>query len=261
MKTPLGQKVLRYLEELGCSREQGLAYLALVSSGPQSVLGLSRKLRTGRTKLYPLLDTLVAKQLVVAHARHYGTTYEALPASSLEFLVAEAESKAAHLRSALPAAAQLIDQLAPPALKGTQVMEYRGIDGLKQVNWNLTKAKERFLVFERANLDQHVNINVQFAEKLRFFWAASKIASYDITNNPHSQIKTKCIEYKKHYSKTVYVAPDIFKIQFESYIYNDCVTLVKYEKPDLVAVEIHNADFARQQEQLFWVIWKMGRRL
>ena len=233
----------------------------LISAGPQTVLALSRKLKTGRTKLYPLLSDLVEKQLIVVHERHYGTSYEALPTSSLEFLVVEAEHKAEQLRSALPAAVSLLGQLPSLDLWHTKVVEYRGIDGLKQVNWNLTKAQGKFLVFEQASLDQHENISHQFAEKLRQIWAQRRITSYDITNDPSSECHTKCLKYKSLYSKIAYISPEIFKIQLEVYIYNHCVTLVKYEQKDVVAVEIYNDAFRQQQEQLFWLVWKMAKVL
>ncbi len=252
----------RFLEELGCSKEQIEAYLCLISSGEQTVLSLSRKLKTGRTKLYPLLITLAEKQLIVIKERHYGTSYEALPPSSLEYLVGEAERRASLLRSSLPAAEHMLSQLSKGAAPlQTRVKEYRGIEGLKQVNWNLTKAKEKYLVFEQENLERHPNMSFAFVENLRSQWAENRITSYDLTNNPRRECRTKCVKYKKHFSKAAYISPDIFKISFESYIYNSCVTLVKYEEKDIVALEIYSEAFARQQEQLFWLVWKMAKPL
>lgn len=261
MKDAMISKVESFLTALGCSSEQALAYISLITSGPQSVLGLSRALKTGRTKLYPLLQDLVLKQIVVAHERHYGTTFEALPVSSLEFLVSEAERRAVELREALPAVSSLLNDLAHPAAGTTKIREHKGIDGLKQVNWALTKAKGRFLVLEEANLDLHAYMNVQFVEKLRRTWVQNKITSFDLTNNPAWNVKTKVRQYKEHFAKAAFIAPEIFKIELETYIYNSCVTLVRYDEPDIVALEIQNASFAHQQAQIFWLLWKMARPL
>ena len=99
----LKNKVVGFLKQLSLTSEQALAYLYLLEHGPQTVLTLSRGLKTGRTKLYPLLEDLAGKQLIAIHERHYGTSYEALPPETLEFLISEKERKAELLRSKLPA--------------------------------------------------------------------------------------------------------------------------------------------------------------
>ncbi len=69
----------------------------LLQHGFQTVLTISRGLKTGRTKLYPLLEELAEKQLVTIHERHYGTSYEAQPPEVLELLVADREQKGGKL--------------------------------------------------------------------------------------------------------------------------------------------------------------------
>ena len=252
-------KVISYLTRLGCSAEQAKAYLLLVKEGPQTVLGISRRLGTGRTRLYPLLQRLAEKQLIVVHERHYGTSYEALSPESLEFLVFEAERGAAELRGALPAVVQHLRRLTGAGKAGTAIREYEGLDGLKQVNWNLTRAEGEFMVFEMANLDQHAQMSAHFVEKLRQTWAEKGILSYDLTNNPEWSLQTRCRRYRERCARAAYIDPRVFSINFESYIYNDCVALVKYEKRNIVAVEIYDPSFAEQQKQLFWLVWKMAK--
>ena len=108
------EKVVSYLKQLGLSSEQTLAYIFLLQHGPQTVLQISRGLNTGRTKLYPLLESLADKQLITVHERHYGTSYEAQSLDSLDFLVGEHERKATSLRSNLPAAQHVLQALTLP---------------------------------------------------------------------------------------------------------------------------------------------------
>ena len=56
------KKLVGYLKQLGLTAEQSAVYLHLVSKGPSSVLDISRGLKTGRTKLYPLLEELAKNQ-------------------------------------------------------------------------------------------------------------------------------------------------------------------------------------------------------
>src|SRR2546423_832410 len=122
------QKVVGYLKQLGVDTEQAAAYIYLLQHGPNTVLAISRGLKTGRTKLYPLLDELAEKQLITIHERHYGTSYEAQPPETLDFLVSETERKASALRLSLPAALNILKSLELKSPTTSRVAEYRGVD-------------------------------------------------------------------------------------------------------------------------------------
>ena len=240
--------------------EQTTVYLYLLAQGASSVLDISRGLKTGRTKLYPLLEDLARKQLVSIHERHYGTTYEPADLNTLDFLVTEAETRAHALRSSLPAALAVIGQLKAASPTGSRVQEYRGVDGLKQMNYNLGRATSEYRVFELANLDKHQGIPRYFAEKQRQDQVDRKIMSYDLTNNSDWHIDTKVAGYEK-FSRGRFIDPLVFEIKFESFIYDNCVGLLNYDAGDIFGMEIHNPALAAQQKQLFDLLWDMGREL
>jgi len=251
----LKQKVVAYLRHLGVSADQSQAYLQLLQQGPQTVLSLSRHLKTGRTKLYPLLEDLAAKQLITIHERHYGTSYEAQPPDVLAFLVAEKVRQAENLQTALPSIQHTLTALQIHSPQTSRIIEYRGIDGLKQMNFNLTKAAKEFRVFELEALSMH--LGTHFAEKLRHTWAEKRITSYDLTNNANWKLQTKSKEYEALASAR-YISPKEFHIQFETYIYNNCVALLSYERDAIFGVEIYNQQLAEQQKQLFDLVWKQA---
>ncbi len=252
------KKVVTFLEHLHIKPEQAQAYLYLLENGPQTVLALSRGLEAGRTKLYPLLDDLAQKQLISVHERHYGTSYEACSPDVLAFLVAEKQRQAEALQSELPAIQNMLEQLKNTSPTHSKIIEYRGIDGLKQMNWNLTKAEKEFRVFELQNISSH--LGKHFAEKLRTNWAENRTASFDLTNNPHWQLDTNIDTYKQN-AQARYIDPTIFDIQFETYIYNNCVALLSYENDDIFGVEIYNQKLTKQQTQLFDLLWKQAKAL
>ena len=254
----LQQKVVTYLKQLGLGEEQALAYLFLLRHGPQTVLALSRGLKTGRTKLYPLLENLAEKQLIAIHERHYGTSYEAQPPEVLEFLIAEKERKAENLRSNLKPVTRVLENLRTESPSTSKIIEYRGVDGLKQMNFNLTKANKEFRVFELASLPNH--LGKHFAEKNRQRYADNKLVSYDLTNNPGWKLETDIIGYEK-LSHARYIDPSVFTIEFETYIYNNCIALLNYEKDDIFGVEIYNEKLARQQTQLFDLLWSQAKTI
>lgn len=254
----LTEKVVAYLEQLGLNGEQALIYMHLLRTGSQSVLSLSRGLKTGRTKLYPLLEDLASKQLIAVHERHYGTTYEAQPPEVLEFLISEREQTVQTLRGNLKSITHALGELRVHSPATSKIIEYRGIDGIKQMNFNLTKAQSEFRVLELKSLSEHLGNH--FTEKLRQTWAERGISSFDLTNNPHWSLKTKVEQYKQ-LSKARYIDSAVFTIEFETYIYNNCVALLSYEDDDIFGVEIYNDKLARQQIQLFDLLWSQSKPL
>jgi sugar-specific transcriptional regulator TrmB len=252
------KKLVSYLKQLGLTAEQSAVYLYLAAQGPSSVLDISRGLKTGRTKLYPLLEELASQQLVIAHERHYGTTYETSGVDTLNFLVGEYENKAQTLRGALPAAVAELERLKSYTPQGSRVVEYRGVEGLKQMNFNLSKAAREYRVFELANLDKHAGMPRYFAEKQRQTQIENRVTSYDLTNNPNWKLDTKLQDYQK-FSKARYIDPKVFEIKFEMYIYNNCVALLNYDQTDVFGVEIYNPALGAQQTQLFDLLWSMSK--
>lgn len=251
----LKQKVVAYLKHLDIAEGQAAAYICLLENGGQTVLALSRILGTGRTKLYPLLEDLAARQLITIHERHYGTSYEAQPPEVLEFLVSEKERQAENLRRQLGSVRHTLESLYAFSPTASRIVEYYGVDGLKQMNHNLTRAEKEFRAVKLADLSSR--LGKHFAEKLRSTWAEKGILSYSLTNIPAWQPNTDALKYKKH-AKARFIDPSVFTIEFETYIYDNCVALMSYENDDIFGVEIYNDTLARQQTQLFDLLWSQA---
>jgi hypothetical protein len=253
------KKVVGFLEHLGLESLGSAAYIYLLEHGPQTVLSLSRGLATGRTKLYPLLEGLAEKQLITIHERHYGTSYEAQPPEVLDFLVAEHEQKAAALRADLSGALHTLTGLQQLSPSTSRIAEYRGIDGLKQMNFNLhAKTQGEYRVFELQNLDGH--LGKHFADKMRRRSFENGTISYDLTNNPDWKLTHNIPGYDK-LCHAAYIDPQIFTIEFETYIYNNCVALLSYEQDDIFGIEVYNDKLNRQMRQLFELLWKQAQAI
>ena len=251
-------KVVSFLKQVGLDTDQASIYLFLQENGPSTVLAISRGLETGRTKLYPALELMVKKQVVAVHDRHYGTTYEALPPENLEFLVSKYESRASNMRSNLSAAVHALNATRASSPAGSKLIEYRGVDGLKQMNWNLvSKAKGHYKVFELQALQNHGGFNAQFKAKLDAIEIKNKLVTYDLTNDQHRIAKNTTSGGRKN--NFAYIDPNIFSIEFETYIYNNVVALLSYENDDVFGVEIYNEKLAHQQEQLFDLLWSQAK--
>ncbi len=261
MQTSHTSKLISYLKGLGLTQEEAEVFIYLNAHGKSTVLAISRGLGTGRTKLYPLLEALANKQLVEVHERHYGTSYDPVPLEALDFLVTDLESKAETMRKTLPAVSNILESMRAHSPTGTKTVEYRGIDGLKQMNFNLiTKAEKEYRVFELNPLDAHSVMPRYFVEKLRQQQVDRKVTGMDITNTKDWSMKSD-IPGLNDYSRARYIDPAIFKIKFETYAYNNCVALLSYERNDIFGIEIYNQNLADQQKQLFDLLWGMAEEI
>ncbi|HMS25436.1 MAG TPA: helix-turn-helix domain-containing protein [Acidimicrobiia bacterium] len=261
LTSPECDKVSQFLEQLDLTADQAQVFTYLHALGPTSVLSLSKALATGRTRLYPILESLAGRQLIIIHERHYGTTYEAASPQALEFLVHEREIKVGHLRDELFDVQNALLQLSGQVTKGSRVAEYRGVDGLKQINFNLTKAVDEFCVFEVARLDEHEGMTESFSNRLRETWLEKKIVSRDLTNNPKWQRHSPAQPAYVKVQRGCYVEPSVFEISLETFVYNNCVAYLHYEEGQIFGVEVYNEKLANQQKQLFEIVWSQGTEL
>ena len=79
--------MINLLTPFGLSEDEARTYLVLSEHGILSALAVSRQLRMGRTKVYRILDRLVAMGLVASQYDEVGFKFIAQPPEKLELLV------------------------------------------------------------------------------------------------------------------------------------------------------------------------------
>ncbi len=244
------------LANFGLNEETVRLYIGLLETGPQGIVAITRKLGIGRNVAYRLIEELQEKQLVSVAEKSFGKEYSALGPTALEGLIARREAQTAGMRASLDGVVAGLHALVGTDKK-TKIVHYEGIEGLKQVNWNLTKAKKEFRVFELSHVSDY--LDKAFSEKVRHIWGEKKITSYDITNRKSLDRPTDELDYWRNYSKYRYVEKSVLDIKFEMFVYNNVVTLVDYKTDKPQAVEIYNQYLADLQKQLFDAIWGQGK--
>jgi len=252
------QIVKKYLAKLDIENEAATLYIELVTHGHSSALQLAKATGISRTQVYRFLESLQQNGLVSGEQLSYGTLYRALPLENIEGLLANREAETAAIRRNLSAMTAALQALAGGTGPEAQVQHYYGQAGLKQVNWNLTKADKEFRVFEVAHLNQH--LDQAFARRCREQFVARGLRTYDLTNAEKISLKTvepvnsKLSEYRR-------IDPAILLINFELYIYNDVVTLVDYKQGHEMAMEIHHPTLKNMVQQLFDAMWSQATPL
>lgn len=245
-----------YLQLLGLEPDVTIAYMAMLRLGPCSVLQVSKVTGASRTQTYRYIDVLQGKGLVSAEQLSYGTLFTALPAENLEALIAAREADTASLKQGLANIAATIGQVTNSSGPQSTTLHYYGSAGLKQVNWNLTKARGSYKVFEAAHLSDH--LDKAFSRRCRERYMERQLTSYDLTNS--LTVQAKDIEpFEPSRTFIRHISPEILHINFEMYLYDSTVTMIDYGPQQPQATEIHHPALKAMMEQLFDAIWGMAQ--
>ncbi len=253
--------VQEYLQVFGIEPEATVMYVELNKSGPMSALQLSKQTGISRTQTYRRLEELQATGLASAEQLSYGTLFRALPFENVEGLIAQREAETSASKSSLENMVTLLQQMAGSTGPKATVQHYYGLAGLKQANWNLTKADGEYRVFEAAHLSQHFDkTGKAFAKRHRERCLERKLTSYDLTND--AAVYARDIEpFEPSRTFLRHIDPEILTIKFEVYLYNDCVTLLDYSDSQQLAMEIHHPALHAMMRQLFDAMWNIGTPL
>lgn len=245
--------IKKYLAKIGIEPETTQIYIELTKLGPTSALQLAKATGISRTQVYRHLEELQKYGLVSGENLNYGSLFRPMALDNIEGLIANREAENAALRRNLGAMTKLLQNMAGATGPKATVQHYYGVSGLKQVNWNLTKANKEYRVFEVAHLSQH--LDKAFARHCRERYIERKLTSFDLTNA--TRVVAKNIEpfapARTHFR---HIDPEVLTINFEVYIYNDVVTLLDYHKDKLLALEIYHASLNHMMKQLFDAMWQ-----
>jgi sugar-specific transcriptional regulator TrmB len=81
------ERIKKFLQDIGLSEKEAAVYLSLLSVDSASVIELSKSTDINRTTLYPILDDLIAKKLVVEIKHDKKVRFQAEPPERIETYV------------------------------------------------------------------------------------------------------------------------------------------------------------------------------
>ncbi len=248
---------INLLIQLGISEIEARIYLEILSGRADTALMLSRELKLARTKVYRLLDNLIARKLVVTRLGERGARFTALAPDQLDFLLSDREHELDKLRATLPALQSQLSALRGETPK-SQVLYYHGLEGLKQVTYNSLKARGELLTYELSTMNAF--LSKREAEELRRRFVENKITSRTLTNATYLEPWTDVTEMVEKYWEIRHLAPHGKPFQFEILIYNDVYCMYRYVEGDIFCVEIHSGELADMQRQVFEYLWSGAKK-
>jgi sugar-specific transcriptional regulator TrmB len=247
----------RALASFGILPEESGIYLHLLTNGTESALDISRQIHMARTRVYRILDKLVAKGLVAQKFDRLGLKFSASAPGQLEFLLIEREKEIAAVRTSFPVMVSELEKLASIGDRKSKVTYHPGIEGLKYVTWKSLEAQRELCIFEIA--DMSAFIENEMSEEIRRELVKRRIHTRQLTNIAHYKPWTDVTENAINFWTPRYIDPKELKITSEILIFNDTVVVYHYLRKDIFCVEIENPDLAAMQKQLFEFIWRYAR--
>lgn len=250
--------IKKYLGKLGVEPESVQIYVELVRHGYSSALQLAKVTGVSRTQVYRHLENLQNSGLVSAEQLSYGTLYRPMPIENIEGLLANREAETAAIRRNLSAMTAALQAIAGGSGPKATVQHYYGLAGLKQANWNITKAEKEYRTFEAAHLSAH--LDQAFARRVRERCVEKGLVSYDLTNA--ESVHSKELEpFEPSRTHLRHISPEILTVNFEVVLYNDVVLLLDYTKENSMALEIHHPTMNAMMTQLFDAMWAQAAPL
>lgn len=247
------------LNLLGLTDKQTEIYLLLLKQGATSLLQLSRLSAINRTTIYRVVEDLKKINLIEEILDDRGVKVKAVKPENLQLLLAQKETELTNLKTNLPGLINDLSAIKDQPSQSTQVIYFRGLNGLKQLLWNILKAKGESVGYGYADWNQ--SIGREFAEKLRAERVKRKIYDREIQNDDQAGPMsdwTKIKDYNQIYQAR-YLPRKIIDIKHDTYIYNDVFAFYYFTGGEMFGIEIHNAEIAKTQKQIFEVLWKIAK--
>ena len=247
------------LNLLGLTDNQAEIYLLLLKQGLTSLLELSRQSTINRTTIYRVVEDLKTLNLAEEIIDSRGIKVKAVAPENLNLLLTQKETELTYLKSNLSNLISSLSAIKDQPVPSTQMVYFRGVSGLKQLLWNILKAKGESVGYGYADWNQSVGRD--FAEKLRAERVKRQISDREIQNTdqlgPMSDW-TNIKNYGQIY-QCRFLDKKIVDIKHDTYIYNDVFAFFYFIKDEMFGLEIHNAEIAKTQKQIFEVLWKLAK--
>lgn len=240
--------------QIGMSTKHAIVYEALLRLQKTTPLKLARITRLNRSSLYRYLEELRENGLVELILRGNSSSYAARPEGLSQYLVRE-ETRLENLKTTIPS---LLSEMNRGHANESEIRYYQGIEGLKQMLWNVVAQGEEFVGL--GYNDWNESVGKAYAEKLRQKIIENRTLSREISNDPSIDFGYTKLgeEYKKFYSHKA-ISESLLEIKHDTYIYGEVFAYYYHYQNEYFGVEIHNKEIAKTERQMFEILWKMAK--
>lgn len=252
--------IVSYLEQLELLPLETKIYLTLLETGAMTARELTRKLGTNRTSVYPPIDSLIEKELIMKMVKESETKFavtepkESLPAL-LDRLVKRKLNSLKTLQAEFPTIVKVIDRshIKNSEVADAEIKYYKGKTGVKKIYEEALQAKE---LRSYVSIEEITRI---FPENVQLFDNAFKqnptMKMFEIVeNSPQAKKRFETIvESEQYFYK--FLPKDMKFAPQDMLIYDDKVAIIHF-KNKVSGVVLCNIDLYTNFKLLFDYMWK-----
>ena len=237
----------KYLINIGLTNREAEAYLSLLQLQEALASEISNKTKESRSHIYETLGSLIEKGLVSYVIKNNRKYFRPSPPEKLIEYVREKEDL---IQKILPN----LQELYKPKIKKPTVEVYEGKEGIKTVLDDVLKiGKEWFCLGSTGKSEEIIPFYLEHFHKQRI---KQKIHLKVIYNDDEFGRKRGVEISKLPYSDVRYMQ----KLSpTTTYIYENKVVIISWEKEKLLAIMITDKDISQSYEEFFKAIWKTAK--
>lgn len=257
------------LSRFGLDTKEQAVYLYLLRAGWSTALVVSRKSGIKRSTLYRVLDRLIDRGLVEQKVDDKTTFYQASSLRQFESMVIDAEEKSKRLRASLSGIQALLANIASGQSRDTNVHFYRGIAGLKHMEWKQCELSDSEILILDAGDKWFQLLGHDFAEEIRAEHVRKNNRIREIHNTgkgeripPSGNVSyTSNTEYVLRHYDFREIPERVIPITQDMYVFRDTFQYHGYREGDVVGIEIVSQDLAIMVRAVFEVLWNIAKPL
>lgn len=256
--------IKEFLGKLGFSEEEVKLYITLTQKGPLTLLEASRASGIERTKIYRMIDDLKEKKLLEEIPQYKRTVIKGAGLQTIELLVKEKELENKFLQNNAATFTHAVNVLTK-SLPENNVIYYRGVEGIRQMTWNMLRCKGLFRTYSCSFWNDILGDS--FVDELNKELLARHFSVHDLYSDQYIEFKNQWMKEKGgkpsgdwHFWHSRYISEKIVKINQNIDIYNNVVSYYYWQGEETFGVEIYNQRIADMQKQIHDVLWKMAKR-
>ncbi|MBD3362503.1 hypothetical protein GF362_02180 [Candidatus Dojkabacteria bacterium] len=257
-------KVRSFLEKLDLTHEEIKIYLALIKHGNLSASDLSKETKVERTKVYRLLDDLIGRGFVNKIGTESGDVFQAEGEESVKLILLEKERELENLKNSLDAVQENYKLLKSGREIKTDVRFFMGKRGVKQMVWNVTKAKSEvrkmlnktaLKYFGRKFWKEYKKSVKKGGQQHKALYSEDYIES--LKGFKIQSIKQQVVS--PEYQTYKYISKEYLEINDYILVYDNKVAIFNWSDVHIYGIEILSEGFAAMQKQMFDILWNMGK--
>ncbi len=255
------QILKKYFETLGLTRDEASLCDVLLRKGKMTVLALAKETGVNRTTSYRLLEQLKKMGLISHVVDERRVLVELADTSSFELLVKEREAEVKFLKEFYPAFSSFVHFSQIKGQPETKVLFYRGVEGIKQMIWNVLKAKKEVVGYSYLTIETVVG--EVFTNDWLDEFRSRNLELRDILSDAYVESKkklNKSIVFDEPHFHSRYIPIEILDINHQMDIYNEVTSFYNWHEGEIFGVEIYNEKIAKMHKQLFEIVWGMGKQ-